>query len=203
MASKPEPNPVNEKGSVRDDRWRQLTQRAAAGDRDALGELYDESSALVYTLALRILGNPEEAEEVTLDVYMQVWRGTARFDAGKGSAGAWLTVLARSRAIDRLRSTAARRTVERPLPTGADTHHAAGRDEWACVLQERASLVRAALASLPGDQREAIELAFFEGLSHSELAARLGQPLGTVKTRIRLGMTKLRRLLQPLARAAA
>jgi RNA polymerase sigma-70 factor (ECF subfamily) len=157
--------------------------------------LYDGTHPLVYGLALRILGDVADAEEVALDVYTQVWRTAGNFDPRRGSVSAWLVTLARSRAIDRLRSAAARRQREESRPELPEAPAAARSPEEASLLGQRRVRVRAALARLLPEQREAIELAFFSGLTHSELAARLGQPLGTVKTRIRLGMMKLRELL--------
>lgn len=183
----------------RDAAWKDLIERAAARDEEALAGLYDESSGLVYSLALRILGNEADAEEVTLEVYTQVWRCAADFDRARGTAGAWLTTLARSRAIDRLRSGAARRAKERDLPAAGEISDPGLLPDAAGEASEQNRLIREALGMLPAEQREAIELAYFSGLSHSELAARLGQPLGTVKTRIRLAMMRLRKILEPLA----
>ncbi|MEK7408983.1 MAG: sigma-70 family RNA polymerase sigma factor [Acidobacteriota bacterium] len=178
--------------------WSDYIQRAAAGEQQALASLYDESSHIVYSLALRILGNAADAEEVTLDVYTQVWRSAGKFDSQRAAAATWLVMLARSRAIDRLRSCAARRTSEEPLPPWAEFADTAERPDEAGAASQQRRFIRAALESLSRDQREAIELAYFSGFSHSEIAARLGQPLGTVKTRIRLGMIRLRELLEPL-----
>jgi len=159
----------------------------AAGDQGALASLYDATSRLIYGMALRILSNPADAEEVTLDIYTQVWRGAASFDERRGSVVAWLMAMARSRAIDRLRSRALRSRREEPL---ADLYTPVATQ--APVPPGVGQEVQAALRSLAPEQREAIELAYWYGYSHSELAARLGQPLGTVKTRIRMGMMKLR-----------
>lgn len=167
----------------------------ARGEGEALAELYDRHAGAIYSLALRILGDTAEAEDVVQDVFTQAWRQASRYSAARGAVGAWLLTLARSRAIDRLR---ARRT----RPALAVDQRAAGQvvDEGpaadARVLSfEQVSRVRAALEELPVLQRAAIELAYFEGLTHAEIAARLEEPLGTVKTRIRLAMTKLREAL--------
>jgi len=167
--------------------WTGYVRRIAAADQAALADLYDASNRLIYGMALRILGNPADAEEVTLDIYTQVWRSASSFDDRRGSVIAWLTTMARSRAVDRLRSATNRSRREGPLldlntPAAAPTLVQPG------VGQE----VQAALGTLAPEQREAIELAYWYGYSHSELAARLRQPLGTVKTRIRTGMIKLR-----------
>jgi RNA polymerase sigma-70 factor (ECF subfamily) len=177
--------------------WREYIERARERDHQALAQLYDESCQLVYSLALRILGNPADAEEVTLDVYAQVWRDAAKFDPERGTAAAWLMTLARSRAIDRLRSGAARRSVEDPFAAVVDVADPGRRPDELGIASQQRLMIQSALAALAPEQREAIELAYFGGLSHTELAARLRQPLGTIKTRIRLGMMKLRELLDP------
>lgn len=179
--------------------WRQCLERAAAGDEQAFAGFYDESSGLVYSVALRILGNAADAEEVTLEVYTHVWRSAGDFDAARGSVRAWLAMLARSRAIDRLRSGATRRTFERELPEAVAIVDPGILPDEAGAANQRRRFIQAALETLSAEQRQAIELAYFSDLSHSELAAKLGQPLGTVKTRIRLAMMKLRELLGPLA----
>jgi RNA polymerase sigma-70 factor (ECF subfamily) len=173
--------------------WNGYVQRIAAADQEAMASLYDATNRLIYGMALRILGNPADAEEVTLDIYTQVWRSAANFDERRGSVVAWLANMARSRAIDRLRARANRSWREEPLMEldGAAT----GAPLQAGVSREP----QAALKTLAPEQREAIELAYWYGYSHSELSARLGQPLGTVKTRIRTGMINLRSQLGPLA----
>ena len=170
------------------------------GDQAALGEFYDASSRMVYGLALRIVGDPAAAEEVTLDVYTQVWRQAAAYSAERGGPSTWLMLLARSRAIDYLRSQV-RRSQEREqsLETVASVHHPAASPEASALETARRETVQAALTQLVPEQREAVELAYFKGMSHSEIAANTGQPLGTIKTRIRLGMLRLRDLLQPYA----
>lgn len=174
--------------------WTGYVLRIAAGDQGALAALYDTTSRLIYGITLRILGNPADAEEVTLDIYTQVWRSASNFDEARGSVVAWLTTMARSRAIDRLRTGANRNRREESLadldpPAAAQPHPQPG------IGRE----VQTALKALAPEQREAIELAYWYGYSHSELAARLGQPLGTVKTRIRTGMMRLRSELGALA----
>lgn len=169
-------------------------KRIASGDQGALAALYDATNHLIYGMALRILRNPADAEEVTLDIYTQVWRSAANFDDRRGSAIAWLASIARSRAIDRLRSSANRGRREEEL-----TDHDSAAPAPSSVLPGVAREVQGALRSLAPEQREAIELAYWYGYTHSELAARLGQPLGTVKTRIRMGMMKLRSQLGSLS----
>jgi RNA polymerase sigma-70 factor, ECF subfamily len=175
-----------------------LFRHARQGDQAAWGALYDQTSSLVYALTLRILGNREDAEEAVMDVYWKAWRNLGTYDAARGSIMAWLVMMARSTAIDRLRSGAARSAREEPLREAVEVP-GSGDPESDTSLAQRRERIRAALAELSPDQREAIELAFFSGMSHSELAGRLGQPLGTVKTRIRRGLGRLRDTLGDLA----
>jgi len=175
-----------------------LVAAIARRQQEALDRLYERYQTLVYHLALRILHSQESAEEVVYTVFWQVWREAARYDARRGSVGAWLSTLARSRAIDALR---ARR--DNPAGEGEFTERLAatgpGADPEAMVsLGQRALLVRDALESLPPDQKAALELSFFGGLTHVEIAAQLAEPLGTVKTRIRSALLRLREQLRPL-----
>ena len=176
-----------------------LLALVAKGDQQAFSQLYDHSSTLLFTLAVRILGNREEAAELLQDVYLEVWRKVSRYDVGRGTPVAWLITLTKSRAIDRLRARAARgyratnsleaetaMQVADPSPSPLETQ----------ANQELRLAVGTAVAGLPQAQQQAIELAYYEGLSHAEIAQRLNQPLGTVKTRIKLGMSKLRDGLQ-------
>jgi RNA polymerase sigma-70 factor (ECF subfamily) len=179
----------------REDVWVRLLERTAGGDTDALARIYDGTASLVYGLALRIVGDAGNAEEVTEDVFLQVWRQAARYDASRSGAVHWLLTLARSRAIDRLRAGASSRSRHAPLEDAGEVHDAAPGPEHAAVAGERRTLVRNALARLSRDQRQAVELAYFRGMSHSQIAAHVGAPLGTVKTRIRLGMEHLRSAL--------
>ena len=179
----------------------ELVQRIAGGDQRALGALYDRQVTLVHSLALRLLGDADDAEDVVEETFWQVWRHASRYDASRGSVPTWLCSIARSRALDVLRAARRRpKHVASSIEHDDDTTLASpgasplrGAEE-----SEQRALVRGALAELPPDQREAIELAYFGGLSQSEIAERTGQPLGTIKTRIRLGMIKLRDLLQAL-----
>ncbi len=164
----------------------------ARGDHDGLAALYDRHARPVYSLAFRILQDQGEAEDIVQDVFSQAWRQAAHYDASRGPVAAWLFTLARSRAIDRLRARRAR-----PEPA-ADERQAANlvdpgmAPDLQVLSAEQIGRVRAALESLPALQRAAIELAYYEGLTHVEIAARLEQPLGTIKTRIRLALGKLR-----------
>lgn len=172
-----------------------LIARCAAGDQSALARLYDSTAAHVHGLALRILADRELAEEITGDVYLQVWRSAASYDARRGNPLAWLLTITRSRAIDRLRATAGDRRQTAPFELGLKTASPEPNPEETSTLAQRGRFVRAALDRLSREQREVIELAFFGGLSHLEIASTLGAPLGTVKTRIRLGMGRLREVL--------
>jgi len=169
--------------------------RIGRGDTAALAELYDRHGRPIYSLALRILQAQGDAEDVVQEVFAQAWRQASRYDSSRGQVGAWLLTLARSRAIARLR---ARRARPEPL---ADTSAADALIDRAVpadallVSAEQVARVRAALDQLPLLQRMAIELAYYEGLTHTEIADRLEQPLGTVKTRIRTAMLKLRESL--------
>jgi RNA polymerase sigma-70 factor, ECF subfamily len=184
--------------SVREATLRAYLDRCAAGDQNALGALYDESGRLVYSLVLRVLGGVEDAEEVTMDVFAHVWRSAGSYDHSRGSVSAWLATLARNRAIDRLRSHRIRLQREAPFPETVDFPCRGISPEGHTEENQKRCRVRAALETLTPEQREAVELAFYSGLTHSELAQRLQEPLGTVKSRIRMGMVKLRLQLEPL-----
>lgn len=177
--------------------WGRLIAQTAQGDQAALSTLYDRTSPQVYGLALKILGDREAAEEVTLDVYTQVWRQAHTYDESRGTPGAWLMILARTRAIDRFRAGYAERGKLDSLDVATLFVSDGLNPEQETSEQERRRLVRQALSNLSVEQREAIALAYFWGLSQSEIAAKLQLPLGTVKTRVRLGMMKLRELLAP------
>jgi RNA polymerase sigma-70 factor (ECF subfamily) len=177
---------------------RALVAAVAAQQQDALERLYDRYQAMVYHLALKVLNRRESAEEVVYEVFWQVWREAGRYDARRGSVGAWLATLARSRAIDAFRAGRGERPGEEDVTAHAIAADPKEGPEETVELGQRASLVRAALDSLPPDQRTALELAFFRGLSHSEIAEHLAEPLGTVKTRIRSAMLRLHDRLRPL-----
>jgi RNA polymerase sigma-70 factor (ECF subfamily) len=176
----------------------ELIARAAKGDQQAFEALYDQSSSLLFTLALRILRDHEDAAELMQEVYLEVWRKGVRYDPARGTPIAWLVTLTRSRAIDRLRSRASKghgRTEsieDMDMPELPDTER--GPFEAVADIELRTAVTKA-LALLPEAQQEALELAYYEGLSHTEIAARLNQPVGTIKTRIKLGMSKLKMAL--------
>lgn len=179
----------------RETAWRNYLGRIEQGDQDALAAFYDQSSGFVFGIAQRMLDSHEDAEEVALDVYKQIWRGPRGYDSARGSVAAWLMTMTRSRALDRIRSKAARGRVEQPWdPEGGLEPSAGGFEEQSLLALDKRRIL-AALGTLPAEQRELIELAFFRGLSHSELAEQMCQPLGAVKTRIRQGMMKLRQTL--------
>lgn len=183
---------------ARDQEWAALIAQMAQGDQSAVGVIYDLTNRLVFGLILRILGDRSAAEEVLLDVYTQVWRQAASYDRSRGTPLAWLTTIARSRALDRLRAGWQEQQRRQPLDEMPDAPSHGLNPEDAAVTTEHRRLVRQALAALTPEQRQVIELAYYSGLSHSEIAARLNQPLGTVKTRTRLGMLKLREMLKPV-----
>ena len=191
MTSPPEPPPTDA-----EKRQAELISGVAGGDQQALATLYDATSRTVYGLLLRILCDPSTAEEVLLDVYTQVWRQAGSYSAGRGKPMAWLTTIARSRAIDRLRRGRQEQMLTAPLDEAVRASAGAGVEE-SVLAGEVSSVVRAALDGLAPEQREVIELAYYGGMSHSEIAAARNLPLGTVKTRTRLGMMRLREMLKP------
>ena len=180
--------PVSEKD------WVGLVQTIAAGDQRALHALYERTQRIVFTLIVRITNNRETAEELTLDVFHDVWRRASTYDAAGGSVVGWIMNQARSRAIDRLRFEQRKKRVnhraDSPLLTtvASDPHEAFD-------LREQGRLLRSALTVLTPEERQTIETAFFSELTYVEVAARLNQPLGTVKTRVRSGLGKLRQAL--------
>ncbi len=182
--------------SLEDQNTARLISRVGEGNESSLSELYNSTSRLVYGLAFRILADVTEAEEVTIEVYMQVWNKAVEYDPGRSTPLSWLLMLTRSRAIDRLRSGSKRGRIEDSLEV--DVPSSEINPEEATLVAQRRNLVRDALSKLTPQQRNAIELAYFYGLSQSEIAVKLGQPVGTVKSWMRFGMIKLRELLNPL-----
>ncbi|HUC29680.1 MAG TPA: sigma-70 family RNA polymerase sigma factor [Candidatus Acidoferrum sp.] len=161
------------------------------GDEAAMAQLYDRYSGVVYSVALRVLGDTGAAEDILQEVFMQIWRSPDVFDASRGSLAGWLAVIARNRAIDSLRKrrpeaeiTEVIVSVEPDLVRGV---------EWGRTIEK----IRGALGSMLPPQRSALEMSFFEGLTHSEIAAKTGEPLGTIKTRIRAGLLALRKACNP------
>jgi RNA polymerase sigma-70 factor, ECF subfamily len=172
--------------------WVTLVQSIAAGDQLALHALYERAHRPVFTLIMRITANRETAEELTIDVFHDIWRRAARYDAANGTVLGWIMNQARSRAIDRLRfETRKKRSASGDEPLA----EVAADPRDLLELREQVQSLRSALAILTPDERQAIEATFFAGLTHAEAAARLKQPLGTIKTRIRSGLHKLRKAL--------
>lgn len=161
-----------------------------SGSQQAMAELYDRYSGVVYAVALRVLGDTGAAEDVLQEVFMQLWRNPGAFDASRGNLAPWLAVIARNRAVDILRK-------RRPSSELEDVTLAVSPDMAGDADRGRiAERVRDALKQMPGPQRGALEMAYFEGYSHSEIAAKTGEPLGTVKTRIRNGLLQLRKVVE-------
>lgn len=176
----------------------ELLRAVAGGDEAALAELYDRYRLILFGLMLRILHSRAEAEDCLQEVFIQVWRQANGFDEARGRPFTWLVTMARSRAIDRLRALSSRtRTAQDAARATVEEKSDAVTD---AIRSEQKATVRAALDSLPPEQRSVLEFAYFEGLTQSEIAARLNQPLGTIKTRTRSGMMKLRELLSKMDR---
>ena len=171
----------------------ELLHAVARGDEAALARLYDSYRVILFGLLVRILNSREEAEDILQDVFIQVWRRAKDFDEKRGRPFTWLVTLARSRAIDRLRQLGARQRLA--ASAGADQPDEASDALTDTIKVSQKEIVHRALAQLPDEQRHTLVLAYFEGLTQSEIASKLGAPLGTVKTRMRSGMTKLRALL--------
>lgn len=181
------------KAPVSEQDWAGLVQSVAAGDQHALHAIYERAHRIVYTLVVRLTANRETAEELTIDVFHDVWRRASSYDAANGTVLGWIMNQARSRALDRLRFESRKKrrqdsSEHMPAEPTADPN-----DELEMRAQSRA--LRAALTALTPGERQAIETTFFAGLTHTEAAARLNEPLGTVKTRIRSGLHKLRQKL--------
>lgn len=188
----------------------ELIEQMKLGDERALGAFYDRWSATVTALVARMLKSVSDVEDVVEETFWQAWRQADRFIEGRGSAQNWLLTIARSRALDRLRAIR-RRGEESIDDVGADVAMSAADPAFAPTSNEASNEaeqnetrrhILAALADLPIEQREALELGYFDGLSQSEIAERTGQPLGTIKTRMRLAMQKLRDRLSPLREVA-
>lgn len=160
------------------------------GNQEAMAELYDRYSSVVYAVALRVLGETGAAEDVLQEVFMQLWRNPGAFDAGRGNLAPWLAVITRNRAVDVLRKRWPQSELEETT-LSVDPDLAAEADRGR--VSQR---VRAALSEMPTQQRRALEMAYFEGYSHSEISSKTGEPLGTVKTRIRNGLFLLRKAVE-------
>ena len=168
-----------------------LISSIRTGDQNAMAALYDRYSSIVYSVALRVLADTGAAEDTLQDVFMQLWRNPGAFDSSRGSLGAWLAVIARNRAIDALRKRRPENDIE-DVVISVETDLASEADR-----SRSAQKVRSLLGAMPAAQRNALEMAYFEGLTHTEIAAKTGEPLGTIKTRIRAGLAALRKAFQP------
>ena len=182
------------KRQVGEDEWVALVQAIATRDERALHTLYERTHRIVFTFTMRLTGNRETAEELTLDVFHDVWRRAQAYDAASGSVIGWIMNQARSRAIDRLRFEQRKKRVGDPAGTSVISSPPSSPHE-ALDLRDQARQVRQALQVLTADERQAIETAFFSEMTYSEVAAQFKQPVGTVKTRIRSGLAKLRQAL--------
>ena len=180
--------------TVSEEEWIGLVQAIAKGDQLALHQLFTRAHRLVFTLTMRTTGSRQAAEELTLDVFHDVWRRAGNYDPAGGSVVGWIMNQARSRAIDRLRFEHRQKRVEDPT-SGRPTPAMATSPSEAFDARDQARILRSALQRLTPEERQAIETAFFSELTYSEAATRLNQPLGTVKTRIRSGLSKLRQML--------
>jgi RNA polymerase sigma-70 factor (ECF subfamily) len=166
-----------------------LMSRIRAGDEDALGTLHDRYAQVVYSVALRVLGETTQAEDILQEIFLQLWRNPQTFDSSRGSLGAWLAVIARHRAIDYLRRRRPETDIEDVI-VAVDSNLEQTADRNIAIGK-----VRAAVERLPVEQRKPLEMAFFQGLTHSEIASKTGEPLGTIKTRIRAALLTLRKVL--------
>ena len=171
----------------------ELLAAIARKDEAAIAELYDRYRVILFGLLIRILTSREEAEDVLQEVFLQVWRRAGDFDEKRGRPFTWLVTLARSRGIDRLRSLAAKERVA--LARAREPSEEVSDAVADAFASEQRTLVTTALAQLPEEQKRPLTLAYFEGLTQSEIAAKLGAPLGTIKTRMRTGLMKLREVL--------
>lgn len=166
-----------------------LISRIRAGDEDALAALHDRYAQVVYSVALRVLGETTQAEDILQEIFLQLWRNPQRFDSNRGSLGAWLAVIARHRAIDYLRRRRPESDIEDVI-VAVDANLEQATDRNMAIAK-----VRSAVEHLPAEQRKPLEMAFFQGLTHSEIATQTGEPLGTIKTRIRAALLVLRKAL--------
>jgi RNA polymerase sigma-70 factor (ECF subfamily) len=164
-----------------------LIERIRSGDESAMADMYDRYSGIIYGVALRVLGDTTAAEDVLQEVFLQLWRNPQAFDASRGKLAPWLAVIARNRAIDHLRKRAPEDDIDEvSVSTGVNLEDEAAQ-------RQAVNKIRTVLSQLPQEQRRALEMAFFEGMTHTEIAAKTGEPLGTIKTRIRAGLLAVRK----------
>jgi RNA polymerase sigma-70 factor (ECF subfamily) len=174
-----------------------LVSLISTGDEDAFARFYDKFSAPVYSMLMKILGNAQDAEEVLQQAFMQVWRRAGTFQPGRASVFTWLVIITRSKAIDRIRQRQRNaRLLEEAAKDAPQVAESFIPDSRGVIRHEQRDIIRGALDQIPGEQREAIEMAFFQGLTQTEIAEALGAPLGTVKARIRRGLLRLRDYLK-------
>lgn len=186
--------PKKGKSLVSEQEWAALVRAVATGDEAALHALYDRAHRPVYTLIVRITANRETAEELTMDVFHDVWRRASHYDPANGTVLGWIMNQARSRAIDRLRFDQRKKRIAPSADEPAQLTEAADPHDL-LAFKQQSEILRSALTSLTPDERQAIEAAFFSELTYAEVAARLDAPLGTIKSRIRSGLQKLRQVL--------
>ena len=189
MGNSPQPSDDNRHGEQRE-----LLAAMARGDRNALAGLYDQLAGPLYSLAFRMLGDNGEAQDLVQDIFLQVWRSAATYEPGRGSVFSWMATLTRNRAIDRIRMRKRRSELLGNAAPELQPSALGGEEDSAgsLWLREKSAAVRSALAELAPDQRQAIELAYFSGLTQQEIAAKLSEPLGTIKARIRRGLLRLK-----------
>lgn len=189
---RPRRKPALKRVNPESQKLQEALRKMAEGDHPALATCYDLIGPAVFSLAVRMLRDRALAEDVSQDVFVQVWRQAGNFDTSRGSPEAWIMMIARTRILDRLRSRASGTVLK---PVGDNLPDAPDAEDWPddlAISREHAAGVRHALMELPADQRQAIEMAFFDGLTHVEISEKISVPLGTIKTRIRLGLLKIR-----------
>lgn len=179
---------------VPEEEWVRLVRAIASGDQSALQSLFERSHRIVFTLMMRLTGSPQTAEELTIDVFHEVWRRASAYDPADGSVLGWILNQARSRAIDRMRFDQRKKRVD-PCPDSPGPSIDPKTTEELLDTELQARTLREALSGLTTQERQALEIAFFAGLTHAEIAQKLNEPLGTIKTRIRSALQKLRQLM--------
>jgi RNA polymerase sigma-70 factor (ECF subfamily) len=189
--------PVNQPEAQ--DRDVELLRQIAGGDRAAFAEFYDRHSALMFSVASKILKDASEAEDVLQEAFLQIWEKAGKFDPKLGKASSWAAILVRNKAVDKIRASQRRwRLAEEAGTAHAIAEEAADTVNDSLQGHEQARLIQSAIVGLPGEQRQAIELAYFSGLTQDEISKKLNTPLGTIKARIRRGLLKLRDQLEGL-----